>query len=754
MKNKISIKRFAVIFMLAAIVAAALTGCGNKSEDVITSIDQLERPGTEIGVAFDLLEYDMLKRDYPNAKIKPYTDNHLAYEDVANGRLDAYIYARLEMTIAIENGISGVHLLDENYSSNTVVVGISPQSKIPDLQKEINAFISELRENGTLDDMFNRWVILKENKMPEIKSPDEPKYHLRVGTTGTVMPFSYFVGTELYGYDIELAYRFAAWLGADVEFKIYDFGGTVTAAVSGDIDCIMSDLYITPEIAESIPCSDPLFNVEMTAMVRDGSTAVKALTLDDLTYADIGVMTGTNFNDHIQNSLPKANIMYFNTTADELNALKSGKISAFALDEPVARTIMAQDKTVTLIPEQVAHLDYGFIFEKSEKGAALRDELNKFILKIKDDGTMAKLQDKWFDSADISLLDMPDYRKLNGNKGTIKLATIQNPPFSFTKDDISCGYDIELFYMFCVENGYSLNVIDVNMDALLSSVQSGKFDTACCGISITEERKESMLFSEPNYSGGTVLMVLNTAREQKVNFWDTVCNSFEKTFIRENRWKLFLEGIGTTLLITVLSIIFGTLLGFLTFMLCRSGNPVADKITRFCVWLVKGMPVVVLLMILYYIIFGKVAISGTIVSIVGFTLIFAAAVLGMLKSGVSAVDRGQTEAAYALGYTDRKTFYRIILPQALPHFLPAYKSEITALIKATSIVGYVAVQDLTKMGDIVRSRTFEAFFPLIAVAVFYFVLAAILTLIVNKIVIHIDPRRRSRKDILKGVNEK
>ncbi|MBR1660614.1 MAG: ABC transporter permease subunit, partial [Oscillospiraceae bacterium] len=98
------------------------------------------------------------------------------------------------------------------------------------------------------------------------------------------------------------------------------------------------------------------------------------------------------------------------------------------------------------------------------------------------------------------------------------------------------------------------------------------------------------------------------------------------------------------------------------------------------------------------------------------------------------------------------TFFRIILPQAIPHFFPAYKGEIVALIKATAIVGYIAVQDLTKMGDIVRGRTYEAFFPLIAVAVIYFILAAILTFIVNRLEIAVNPRRRRKTDILKGLS--
>ena len=104
---------------------------------------------------------------------------------------------------------------------------------------------------------------------------------------------------------------------------------------------------------------------------------------------------------------------------------------------------------------------------------------------------------------------------------------------------------------------------------------------------------------------------------------------------------------------------------------------------------------------------------------VSFTLTFGATVFGLLRMGVGAVDKGQYEAACALGYSDRSTFFKIILPQALPHVLPAYKGEIVGLIKATAVVGYIAVQDLTKMGDLVRSRTYEAFFPLIAVTVIF-----------------------------------
>ena len=111
----------------------------------------------------------------------------------------------------------------------------------------------------------------------------------------------------------------------------------------------------------------------------------------------------------------------------------------------------------------------------------------------------------------------------------------------------------------------------------------------------------SVLFSEPTYEGGSAIAVRRDLEEpEERGFLASVKDSFEKTFIRENRWKLFVSGIGTTLCITVLSILFGTILGFLVFLLCRRGNPVANTITRFLVWLAEGMPMVVLLMILYY----------------------------------------------------------------------------------------------------------------------------------------------------------
>ena len=334
------------------------------------------------------------------------------------------------------------------------------------------------------------------------------------------------------------------------------------------------------------------------------------------------------------------------------------------------------------------------------------------------------------------------------------------PPFGYFRGGEIVGIEVDLAAQFCEAYGYGLDIKVMTFDGLLTAVQAGKADFSASAISVTKERAESVNFSVPYFSGGAKLMILkdnagtgsNVSPGSDNSFLRSIGESFEKTFVREERWKLFLEGVLTTLVITLLAMLFGTILGFLIFMLCRKGNPVANIITRIFLWLIQGMPAVVLLMVLYFIVFGSVSISGVVVSVIGFTLTFGAAVFGLMKMGVGTIDRGQYEAAYALGYSNTRTFFRIILPQALYHVLPAYKGEVVSLIKATAIVGYIAVQDLTKMGDIVRSRTYEAFFPLIAVTIIYFALEVLIGRIISRLSININPKRRKPSKILKGVN--
>ena len=232
-------------------------------------------------------------------------------------------------------------------------------------------------------------------------------------------------------------------------------------------------------------------------------------------------------------------------------------------------------------------------------------------------------------------------------------------------------------------------------------------------------------------------------------FFASVAESFEKTFVREGRWKMILAGVGTTLLIAVCAVLGGTLLGALLYLWTRSkyktSSAIARGIAAVYSKLVAGMPTLVILMLLFYVVFGKVDISGLAVAIIGFILTFGSFVYDRLKLSTEGVDKGQTEAAYALGYGRNRAFFRIVLPQAMRMFLPVYSAEIVNLVKATSVVGYIAVNDLTKVGDIIRSNTYEAFFPLIAVAVIYFLITWGISALVGLLQRRTDPRRNKKK---------
>ncbi len=159
----------------------------------------------------------------------------------------------------------------------------------------------------------------------------------------------------------------------------------------------------------------------------------------------------------------------------------------------------------------------------------------------------------------------------------------------------------------------------------------------------------------------------------------------------------------------------------------------------------------VLLMLFYYVIFGSISISGTAVAIVVFSIMLGFDVFGMLKSGAASVPREQTEAALALGFSEGQAFRKFVLPQAVLTFFPTYQTALVSLLKFTAVVGYIAVQDLTKMADLIRARTYDAFMPLIVISVMYLILTWLMTKGLELVMGRIDPRRRTPERILRGV---
>lgn len=487
-------------------------------------------------------------------------------------------------------------------------------------------------------------------------------------------------------------------------------------------------------------------------------TYQKIESLEDLSGKKICILTGSIFDSVIKEYIDNPQLYYGNSEPNNAVMLDKGKVSGYVTDEPLARYAQNEYPDFRILTKLTQN-EYAYIFNKeSAKAQMLQQQMNEFLAKRKADGTMEAIEAVWFGNDErAQTVDVPK----SGVNGMITLgvASIAGAPFVYVKDGEYVGYDIDVAAHFCKEYGYGLQIKDYDFTGLLAAVETNKgVDFAASCITVTDERKEKVLFSDANYTGGIVVVVNDKDMSSQVQtfseFIDEKVNNFYETFVVENRWKLFCEGFGNTMLITLLAIVFGTLLGFGVFWLSRETGKIFNFFVSLFSELIKGMPIVVLLMVLYYVVLEKSSLSNIAVAVIGFSLVFGASVLNMLKMSADTVSYAQTEASLSLGFSRTQTFLKVVLPQALRHFLPSFQSEVVSLIKATAVVGYLAVQDLTKMSDIVRGRTYEAFFPLIVTAIIYFLIEFLLVSIVKAIRVNTDPKRRSIDKILKGVNVK
>ena len=228
-------------------------------------------------------------------------------------------------------------------------------------------------------------------------------------------------------------------------------------------------------------------------------------------------------------------------------------------------------------------------------------------------------------------------------------------------------------------------------------------------------------------------------------WFESLKADFILNFVQANRWKYLWQGLGTTLIITLLAGVLGIAIGVLIAMVrstydkTREGArmtlgrrlfAVADWICRVYLTVLRGTPVVVQLMIIYFVIFAS-SDNGTLVAALAFGLTSGAYVAEIVRGGIMSIDNGQFEAGRSLGFNYVQTMRFIVIPQVIKNVLPSLANEFIALLKETSVAGYVAVADLTKGADIIRSRTYSPFLPLIAIALIYLALVMFFTKLVG-----------------------
>lgn len=461
---------------------------------------------------------------------------------------------------------------------------------------------------------------------------------------------------------------------------------------------------------------------------------------EEMGGATIGLLTGMPFEDMVREKVPDiGGFAYFASMPDEVLALKARKIDGIFINNALIDFAAAHNPDLVKMTEHYLDSNFGFAFPK---GDPQQDVWREIIERMKADGTIDALWKKWMISND-PVKEMPK-QDWPGNAGTIRVACADSfEPMSYVGENGEMmGFDVEILLNVAKELDLKVEFTSMEFGALMPTVQSGKADMAIGDIVITAERAEIMDFIPYAPAYFTILIRSKSDAVENEGFFKGLVSSFERTFIKEGRYKMVLSGLGMTVLIAFCAAGIGLALAYGLIFVRRINNPVLNRLISIYCSLIAGIPAAVILMVLYYIIFGFANISAVIVAIIGFALIFCARAYGIIWNAVSSVDNGQREAALALGYNEALAFKEVILPQSKHYYRPLLYSQFILLLKETSIAGYITVLELTRAGDLIRSRTMEAFFPLISVAAIYF----ILTMLITKLFASIDKFLENRHE--------
>ena len=472
-------------------------------------------------------------------------------------------------------------------------------------------------------------------------------------------------------------------------------------------------------------------------------------SLEDLQTARIGVWAGSGYEVAARQALPDANYLYLDSVSDFLQNLAQGKIDAFVIGRVYLNNFKNEGINVDFIDQSLGKVQIAFIFPKNSTGEKISAQMNEFLTTLETGGELDALKSKWLTGAEGDRTF--EKSELTGENGTLTIGTDAiTIPYAYLKDEKVVGYEAEIFDKFCAAYGYNYNVNIETYQSILFDLSFGKLDAGMAGSEVLESRKDTIIFSNP-HGVDDCIAVTKVNLEGEENFFANIADRFKRTLIDEDRWKMLLEGLGVTILLITNSTILGTTIGLLLYMIYREKIKIVNKFFEAQITLFTGLPTIVIMLVFYYVIFGSVKIDGLIVVIIAFTYLSSFNVMIMLRSGEQSIPRGQLEAAAALGFSERRGFVKFILPQIAQIFFPTYQGAIIGYLRGTAIVGYVAVQDLTRMADLIRARTFDAFIPIITVSIMYFLLSWLIIKVTNIFLKAINPRNRKRDDILKDI---
>ena len=465
-------------------------------------------------------------------------------------------------------------------------------------------------------------------------------------------------------------------------------------------------------------------------------------SLADLKGALIGVQLGTT-SDVLSSELEKkgdgTKVERFTKGADAIQALRQGKIDCVMTDEAPAKAFLRVNPSLSILPEAFDKSGMAICVAKGNE--ALQQTLNKAIHELQASGIIDSIVVRHMVHHQ-AVAYQPNQSVKNTDTAPLRFATNATfEPFEYYQAGKIVGIDVDVAYAIGDKIGRKVEIIDMEFDAIITSVQTGKADAGIAGITVTEERKKNINFTN-TYTEVKQVVVVNDGKQVAASE-EGIVDKFKSCFITDGRYLYLLHGLGNTLVITIfailLSVMLGTLIAVIRATHDRQGNHrILNALCQIYLTIIRGTPTMVQLLIIYYVVFASADVNKIVVAIIAFGLNSAAYIAEVIRSGIMSVDRGQMEAGRSLGLSYSKTMRLIILPQAFKNVLPAMGNELITLLKETSISGYIGLVDLTKGSDIIRSITYEAMLPLGVVAFIYLIIVMGLYAGVRKMEKHLE----------------
>ncbi|MCQ2491887.1 MAG: ABC transporter permease subunit [Lachnospiraceae bacterium] len=731
MRNKKLSRKLIPLMIVFVLIMGLMTGCGSKNNieaSPVYGVDDLANKtiGVQLGTTGDIYASDI-----EGADVQKFNKGADAVQALKQGKVDAVIIDEQPAKAFVSRNEGKLAILDEAFVTEEYAICFAKENIA--LQDQVNKALAELKEEGTLDQIIGNYIGDDTKGKQPYESPEDIKYDgkLIMATNAEFEPYEFLHEGEIVGIDAEMARAIADKLGKELEIQNIQFDSIITAVQSGKADMGIAGMTVTEDRLKNINFSDPYTTAKQVIVVRPGEVGASPVkTADDLNGKKIGVQLGTT-GDIYASDIEDAKVEKYNKGADAVQALKQGKVDAVIIDGQPAKAFVDRNRDLSILDDPFVTEEYAICIAKGNLD--LLDDVNKALAELKEEGVLDQIVGNYIgdDTKGKQPYESPEDIKYDGK--LIMATNAEFEPYEYLSKGEIVGIDAEMAKAIADKLGKELEIQNIQFDSIITAVQSGKADMGVAGMTVTEDRLKNINFTDPYTTASQVIIVRNGKSATAFDLKESIYNNFQK----DSRWKYITNGLFVTIQITSCAVILGIVLGFLI-AIARSSCDMTGKakllnwILKAYLTLIRGTPAMIQLLIIYYVIFASSNINKILVAVLAFGLNSSAYIAEIVRAGIMSIDSGQFEAGRSLGFTYAQTMRHFIMPQAFKNVLPALGNEFIVLLKETSIAGYIGIMDLTRGGDTIRSLTYEAFFPLMTVALIYLVMVMGLTALVGK----------------------